>query len=75
MKVSITTEVEVKDPVTRGKHSYVVALCCGGLMEDPEIHYEDYQVINADSAEEAVKKYNKINNCSYFYGKVMSQIK
>ena len=75
MKVNITTEVEAKESNTQGKHAYVVALCCGGLMESPEIYYEDYQVIYADSAEEARCKYNKINNCSYFYGEVMSQIK
>ena len=75
MKVNITTEIEVKESNTQGKHTYVVALCCGGLMEDPEIHYEDYQVVRADSAEEARKKYNEINNCSYFYGSVISQVK
>lgn len=64
----------MKANITIGKHAYVVALCCGGLMEDPEIHYEDYQIIRADSAEEAQKKYNERNNCSYFYGEVMSQI-
>ena len=43
-------------------------------MEDPEIHYEDYQIIDANSADEARKKYNEINKCSYFYGKVIRQI-
>lgn len=43
-------------------------------MEDPEIHYEDYQIIYADSEDEARKKYNEINKCSYFYGKVIRQI-
>ena len=43
-------------------------------MEDPEIHYEDYQIIHADSAYEARRKYNKVNNCSYFYGSVIEQI-
>ena len=43
-------------------------------MECPEIYYEDYQVIRADSEDEARRKYNEINNCSYFYGRVMSQI-
>ena len=61
MKVSIIKEVDAKVTDTKGEHSYVVALCCGGLMEDPEIHYEDYQIIYADSTDEARKKYNEIN--------------
>ena len=74
MKINIKTEIDVKEITTQGKHAYVVALCCGGLMEDPEIHYEDYQIIRADSADEARRKYNKVNNCSYFYGSVIEQI-
>lgn len=74
MKITVPMEVNVKETNTKGKHAYIVALCCGGLMEDPEIHYEDYQLIRADSAIEAVYEYNKLNNCSYFYGRVMGQI-
>lgn len=74
MKVSIIKEVDANVTNTKGEHSYVVALCCGGLMEDPEIHYEDYQIIDANSEDEARKKYNEINKCSYFYGKVIRQI-
>ena len=43
-------------------------------MEDPEFHYHDYQIIRADSEDEAREKYNKLNNCSFFYGSVMGQI-
>ena len=74
MKVNIKTKIDAKEIDTQGKHAYVVALCCGGLMEDPKIHYEDYQIIRADSADEARRKYNKLNNCSYFYGSVIEQI-
>lgn len=74
MKTSIIKEVDAKVTDTKGEHSYVVALCCGGLMEDPEIHYEDCQIIYANSADEARKKYNEINKCSYFYGSVIRQI-
>lgn len=74
MKVTVPMQVDVADTNTKGAHAYVVALCCGGLMEDPEIHYEDYQIIRADTADEARRKYNKINNCSYFYGSVMRQV-
>ena len=65
---------DIKETDTQGKHSYIVALCCGGLMEDPDIHYRDYQLIRADSEREAKEKYDKLNNCSYFYGRVMGQI-
>jgi hypothetical protein len=74
MKVTYQKEVDVKEPSTDGKNSYLVALQCGGLMEDPEIWYTDYQVIRADTAEEAKRKYDEINECSYFYGKVMQKL-
>lgn len=76
MKVTYKTEVTVdaKETNTQGQHAYVVALCCGGLMEDPEFHYHDYQIIRADSRDEARCKYNELNNCGYFYGSVMGQI-
>ena len=76
MRVTYKAEVTVnaKDTDTQGKHTYVVALCCGGLMEDSEFHYHDYQIIRADSKDEAKDKYDKLNNCSYFYGSVMGQI-
>ncbi len=74
MKVTYKTEVTVdaKETDTQGVHSYLVALRCGGLMEDPEVYYRDYQVIRADSKDEAIEKYNKLNDCSYFYGFVVS---
>ena len=74
MKIKIITEVDAAEKNTEGKHAYVVALCCGGLMEDPEIHYEDYQIIRANTPEEAKQKYDKINNCSSFYGQVIEQV-
>lgn len=74
MKMCVPIEVDVKNTNTQGLHAYVVALCCGGVMEDPEFHYHNFQVIRADSAEEARRKYDELNNCSYYYGSVMSQI-
>ena len=44
------------------------------LMEDPEIHYTDHQVIRASSEDEARQKYNELNHCSYFYGQVLGLI-
>lgn len=49
-------------------NKYLVALSVGGLMEMPEIRYENFDVIEADSREDAQKEYNKKHNCSYFYG-------
>lgn len=76
MRITYKTEntVDAKETNTEGKHTYIVALCCGGIMEDTEIYYRDYQVICADSEYEAKEKYNKLNNCSYYYGSVIGQI-
>lgn len=73
MRITYKTKntIDAKDTNTVGKHSYLVATQCGGLMEDPEIWYTDYQIIHADTAKDAKKKYDEINNCSYFYGKVL----
>ena len=76
MKVKLieVKEVDAKETKTVGKFAYLVALCCGGVMEDPDIHYTDYQIIRADSPKEAEDKYNLINNCSYYYGTVIRRI-
>lgn len=51
---------------------YLVGLLCGGLMEDPKVTFsEPYNIIEANSKEEAREIYNKINKCDYFYGSVM----
>lgn len=54
---------------------YLVGLLCGGLMENPEVTFsEPYNIIEANSKEEARKIYNQINKCNYFYGSVMCTI-
>ena len=54
---------------------YLVGLLCGGLMENPEITFsKPYNVVEADSKEEACKIYNQLNKCAYFYGSVMCTI-
>ena len=51
---------------------YLIGTHVGGIMELPEYHFESpYNVILANDEIEACKKYNKINDCSYFYGCVM----
>ncbi len=53
------------------KKLYVVALQLGGLMEDPDFHYEDFDIIEAETSKEAKAIYDRDHNCSYFYGKVL----
>ena len=54
---------------------YLVALAVGGLMECPEITYQDCQEIEAATPEEARKIYNEKNKCDFFYGEVLREIK
>ena len=54
-------------------NKYLVALSVGGLMEMPEITYQDFNIIEADSQDEAREKYNKKHNCSYFYGTCLAE--
>lgn len=74
VKYKIEVETEAKETATHGEHAYIVALCCGGLMEEPEIYYVDHQIIRAASEDEARRKYNELNHCSYFYGQVLGLI-
>lgn len=53
---------------------YIVALETGGLQEDPNIRYSDYEIIEAQSAEEAENNYNAKHNCNFFYGCVVGEI-
>lgn len=54
-------------------NKYLVALSVGGLMEMPEITYEDFDIIEAETQEEARAKYNRKNKCSYFYGTCLAE--
>ena len=74
MTIPVNIRIPVSEPRTEGKYAYLVATCCGGVMEDPDIHYEDYQVIRADSEYEAKKKYDELNHCSYYYGSVIQRL-
>jgi hypothetical protein len=51
---------------------FLVALCTGGLMESPELEYSKFEVIEAQTLDEASKIYNDKNKCFYFYGSVMA---
>lgn len=56
------------------KHKYLVALACGGVMEQPHITYQGYQLIDADDPDEATDIYNAINECTYFYGYCLGEV-
>lgn len=51
---------------------YLLGTLVGGIMEQPEFYFEPpFYVIYSNDEKEAIKKYNNINNCSYFYGGIM----
>lgn len=50
---------------------YIIATQVGGIMEIPDISYENYDAIEADNEQSALKIYNEKHNCSYFYGTVV----
>lgn len=76
IKLRVVDEVpiEAKDTDTIGDFDFLVATLCGGIPEDPEFHYESYQVIHADTKEQAVKMYNTLNKCNYYYGECIGMI-
>ncbi len=53
---------------------HVVALLTGGVPEQPEFAYEDYQIIEADNDKEAEDIYNQINECEYYYGHCVGKV-
>lgn len=54
-------------------NKYLVALSVGGTMEIPEITYQNFDIIEANDQDKAMEKYNKIHNCSYFYGTCLAE--
>ncbi|KXY51017.1 hypothetical protein P7D15_00775 [Bacillus cereus] len=56
-------------------NNYLVALRTGGEMGDPDISYNDFQIIKAENKLDACKRYNQINNCSYFYGEALALVR
>lgn len=43
-------------------------------MEDPGIHYEDFQIISAKSPELAKEFQDISNNASFYYGEVIAEV-
>lgn len=54
-------------------NKYLVALSVGGLMEMSEITYHDFDIIEAETQDEARERYNKKHNCSYFHGTCLAE--
>ena len=52
---------------------FLVATANGGLMEQPEITYDDYQIIEANDSDEACEIYDRKNNCSFFHGECIGE--
>lgn len=50
---------------------YLVGLAVGGIMENPNVTYENIETIEADSPEDARLIYNKKHFCHYYYGEVL----
>lgn len=47
---------------------YLVASVIGGVFENPKIEYKNMQLVEANSCDEAEKKYTKENNTNNFLG-------
>ncbi|MEI3892334.1 MULTISPECIES: hypothetical protein [unclassified Bacillus (in: firmicutes)] len=56
-------------------NNYLVALCEGGDVGRPDISYNDFQIIEAENEFDACKRYNKVNNCCYFFGEVLALVR
>jgi hypothetical protein len=53
---------------------YTVALSVGGIQGQPDIEYQEYHTIIAESPKEAVEIYNSKYSAYYFTGKVIECI-
>lgn len=57
-----------------GKYKFNVGLYIPYDIGRDYEHYDNIQIVWADSVEEAEQKYNLINKCSYYYGKVLGRL-
>lgn len=71
---TLLIKIEAEETGTEGSKSFVVCLACGGEMGAPEYTYSDFQIIKASTKEEAVYKYNDINDCVYFKGRCIGTV-
>lgn len=61
-------------PQKQTMRKFKVGLDVGGVMEHPEITYENIQIIEAQDEEEARKIYDERNNCNFYYGEVLEEL-
>lgn len=54
--------------------AFIVATRIGELMEQSDIKYQDFQIIDAKHPDIARRDYDKINNCEYYCGEVIGEI-
>ena len=54
--------------------TYIVAQAVGGVPEQPDITYRNYQLIDADTPKVAENTYNAINHCNYYYGQTLAEL-
>ena len=52
---------------------YLVALSTGGLMEDPELRYGDFEIVEAKDEEHAKYLYNEKHKCTFYFGNVLCE--
>ena len=60
--------------IVSGKYKFNVGLYIPYDIGRDYEHYDNIQIVWADSVEEAEQKYNLINKCSYYYGKVLGRL-
>lgn len=52
---------------------FLVALAVGDLMEPTNYNYSNYQIIEAETPEEACRIYNEKNTCFELYGRCLGE--
>lgn len=55
--------------------TYLIGTLCGGLMECPDFYFSGpFRLVKAINKRSAERKYNKIIDASFFYGKAMCTV-
>lgn len=53
---------------------YLVCLQTDGIVDTPAQRLSNCQIIKAIDEKQAEEKYNKLNNCYYFYGSCVGEV-
>lgn len=63
----------IEDP--RYKYRFLIGTHKGAEMGDPTDYVTGpYNIIRSNSEEDALQVYNKVNECSYYYGHIMASL-